>query len=101
MSGAGSGLFLLAALLAGPDAALSGVLNDFELYLPAFDTLYMSDEPSCCGALVFSISSALARVYTPLMRRLSVSDVGFILPADLCFRFPTSLFSFDMQKNIQ
>ena len=61
VSGVGSGLFLLAMLLAGPDVALSGALNDFELYLPAFDTLYKSDELSCCGALDFSISSALAR----------------------------------------
>ena len=62
MSGAGLGPLSLNELLGGPDAALPGVLADLELYLPdAFDTLYTSEEPSCGEALVFSISSALAR----------------------------------------
>ena len=62
MSGPGLGLISLDEWLAGPDATLPGVWTDLELYLPdAFDTLYISEEPSFCEALVFSISSTLAR----------------------------------------
>ena len=62
MSGAKLCLFSLNGPLPGPDATLAGALTDLELYLPdPFETLYISAEPSCCEALVFSISSALAR----------------------------------------